>query len=873
MAKIISIEDSEGNQKLENENLPKRLMEMFSSLDKFSKSFLIYTLLVLLTIPFLVAFRLTLSQQAAGNPITVANSNVYGSGIGMDSLNNTQIGGPYNQSSSYRFRATTSSSIKQFHIYTVGATHAGYGAGTGGTFEATLQSDDGNSNHAPNGISQAKTTFNPGDGLITVTFPTPPSVIAGNLYHIVFRNIDPNPTANYASLDGIFMYEPTTPRQPLVSDIDWGQPIQYGSGAWTDRNNTVPILQVDYSDGTTSGIGYMETWVRSYKSISGSMMARENFTPSSDQNVSSFSVRLMRISGTSPLKIRLEKADGTLVEEGNINSTNIPIGTPGDHGGTGHATWVTYNFTNSNTLAVGQNYNVVLSTTADTTYSIFVIRKGVDYAYSKSTYFSDGHAQYNNGSGWTAFTQDGAGILDEGDLQFYFTTNTATKKSAAVSSIADLKTKLADNTLDEIVVANGTYHVSAAGNQAADSLWIGASYANRTRPITVKAQTPGGVTFDGGGTTYYGCLWFEDGAHNQTWDGFNCSGGEATMTGIIVFGGYAGKPAPHHITMRNIKILSTCTGNATSGSSPANDHGIYISQAVGGPHDLLFEDITVDGSGGLASAFHFYHSDSANQNGSNITVNRLHVKGTQQAIMLWDSTLKNITFNTADITNPFSFAARYETTGATNILLENITSTKGFYSSQGTSPAGVTLLNNQFNLSSMPSGVSNPTPTPTTLTNTPTPTPLPPTPTPTLKPTATPMPINTPTPKPTATPTPSMAPTSMPLTPTPTQALPTPTPGNYATPQVNITYPSNFSFVKRNRITTIQATTSDNSKIKNIDFYVNGKLVCSDSSYPFSCNWYVGRYKFAIYTITAYAFDYNGNFTSYTITDFPNWSF
>ncbi len=270
-------------------------------------------------------------------------------------------------------------------------------------------------------------------------------------------------------------------------------------------------------------------------------------------------------------------------------------------------------------------------------------------------------------------------------------------KSVTVNSISTLKTALADNSVDEIIVANGTYSITPASNQGPNSLWIGSQYASRTRPVIVRAQTKGGVTFDGGGATYFGCMSFEDGAHDQIWDGFNCANGQATDTGVITFGGYAGSPAPHHITMRNISILQSCTGRSTTASSTATDHAFYISQAVGGPHDLLFEDINVDGSGYLASAFHFFHSDTTNQNGWNITVKRLHVKGTQQAIMLWDSTLKNINFDTADITHPIKFAIRYETTGSTNIVLQNIISDKDFYSSQGANPAGITLLNDKFN--------------------------------------------------------------------------------------------------------------------------------------------------------------------------------
>ena len=268
-----------------------------------------------------------------------------------------------------------------------------------------------------------------------------------------------------------------------------------------------------------------------------------------------------------------------------------------------------------------------------------------------------------------------------------------------VSSIPTLLNALADNSVDEIVVANGTYHVSAASHQASDSLWIGSRYASRTRPITVKAETLGGVTFDGGGTSSYGCMSFEQGAHDQTWDGFKCAGGEATDTGIVVFGGYPGYAAPYRITVNNFTITATCTGNATSAASPDNDHAFYIADAVGGPHDLAFNNITVDGRGGLASAFHFYHSDASDPNGWNINVRGLTVTGTEQAIMLWDSTLHNVTFDTVTVTNALNWAVRYEF--GTGVTLANITSTgsgagHGFYSSLGSSPAGVTFSGDTF---------------------------------------------------------------------------------------------------------------------------------------------------------------------------------
>jgi hypothetical protein len=270
--------------------------------------------------------------------------------------------------------------------------------------------------------------------------------------------------------------------------------------------------------------------------------------------------------------------------------------------------------------------------------------------------------------------------------------------SVRASSIPALLTALANNTVDEIVVADGTYRVSPAGKQYADSLWIGKRFAGRTRPVTVRAETPGGVTFDGGGASSFGGLWFVDGAHHQTWEGFVFANGRPTQTGVIMFG-EGGGSAPHHITLRNVTIAGSNIGRATSATAPNTDHAIYVSQALEGPHDLLFENVTVDGTAGLASAFHFYHSDATHRNAWNVTIRGLRVTGTQQAIMLWDRTLHDITIDGARITNALANAVRYERPGQ-DIVLRNITSTGsgqyGFFSSLGPQPPGVTFSGNSF---------------------------------------------------------------------------------------------------------------------------------------------------------------------------------
>jgi hypothetical protein len=262
--------------------------------------------------------------------------------------------------------------------------------------------------------------------------------------------------------------------------------------------------------------------------------------------------------------------------------------------------------------------------------------------------------------------------------------------SIRVTSIPALLTALADNDITEIVVANGTYRVSPAGLQRSDSLWIGKRFAGRTKSVVVRAETNGGVVFDGGGANYFGGIWFVDGAHHQTWQGFVFANGTPTQTGVIMFGDGVGRAAPHHITLRSITIPRSIRTSSTG----AGDHGVYFSQAVGGPHDLLIDGLTVDGAGGLDTALHFYHSDSSHRNAWNVTIRRMKVTGTDQAIMLWDSTTSNVLIEDSTISGATSYAVSYERGSA--ITFRGVTSSgsgsAGWTSSKGANPPGVTFI-------------------------------------------------------------------------------------------------------------------------------------------------------------------------------------
>lgn len=267
-------------------------------------------------------------------------------------------------------------------------------------------------------------------------------------------------------------------------------------------------------------------------------------------------------------------------------------------------------------------------------------------------------------------------------------------KIVNVSSIAALKTALTDNTVDEIVVVNGIYRISTAASQASDSLWIGSQFAGRTRPILVRAETTGGVTFDGGGAGGFGGISFEQGAHDQTWQGFKFVNGSPRESGVIVYGGYSGYAPPHHITLRNIEI----SGLKTAADGLRSGHAIYFSKAASpGPHDLLIDGLTVVDTGQIKAALHFYHdylsgAGDDGYNTQNVTIRNAHISGTDQAVMIWARTINNVLIEDSTITGA-RIAVRYEY--GNGITLRRVTSTGssiGFYSLLGPNPPGVTFI-------------------------------------------------------------------------------------------------------------------------------------------------------------------------------------
>ncbi|OPY70634.1 MAG: hypothetical protein A4E57_00478 [Syntrophorhabdaceae bacterium PtaU1.Bin034] len=337
-------------------------------------------------------------------PVSLAvRKDTYGSGLNADGTDSVAIGryGADMPVVSYRFRAPHTGTIDKFLVYH----NTDGGAGDGGIITMAVRNDDGSTDHLPSSGPPLATAVNQyarsNDSPYWYNLSTPIQVTAGRIYHLVFRNTHPNPATNWCSLVVLWNASETPGMQPRFSDLDFASLVQWGeSNPLAVRYAGTPIYNAHYTNGTMWGVGYVNALISSMtKSISGANRVRERFTVAGGARV--VSAVSARVNGSGTLTFRLERADGTLVEQGNVSG--ISTG--------GNMQWVTYNLTQNRTLSNGQAYRLILSASSGS-FTTFPMQKGDAYGLTEGN-FADGYFEYTNGSGWGTSRTDT-------DLQFYF---------------------------------------------------------------------------------------------------------------------------------------------------------------------------------------------------------------------------------------------------------------------------------------------------------------------------------------------------------------------------------------------------------------------------------------------------------------------
>jgi hypothetical protein len=349
----------------------------------------------------------TIQSSASAAP---AIAGIYGAALNVDTKANLEVGWTNRARLAHRFRASSTSTIRSVRFAQRGG--PGYSGGSGGTLRISIQ---GEANGIPSGSDIGSGTYSPGNPRSSwATFDAvtlSANVVAGQLYDVVFQNIDPDPVANYISINELFVYGPVLhPRQPAFSDDD-AAVLYATSGKWVVQDNFTADMDVAYADGTHDGTAYIQNMTDFYGRISGPASVRERFTVSGgDRTASSASVRVRRSIGSDPLVISILEGDA-VIASGSVPAAEISQSAPGLD--TGGAVWASVTFPPV-VLRSGASYDLELTTTSRSAYTASPIREGTDVGL-RSDAFRDGSAESSlDGSRWSELYRP-----SPTDLQFY----------------------------------------------------------------------------------------------------------------------------------------------------------------------------------------------------------------------------------------------------------------------------------------------------------------------------------------------------------------------------------------------------------------------------------------------------------------------
>jgi hypothetical protein len=362
-------------------------------------------------------------------PTPVVQNSCYGTYWRFPNVGNLQIGSPSNNYdvASFRFRAQHSGTVDSFRGYTMLAQGDTYSVGNGGTFKVTLQTDDGTTNHLPSGTvlasfehavnaNQSTRTADPvfgkldsgGTSFNKIYFSGSATLVAGQLYHLVFTNPSAANASNWYSMDCIYNYTTSTPMQPSYPDTDLAVVTHQGS-SWQNPNaHYTPIYSLYYTDGYVQGQPYLQMGYvlgsNGFPIYGSSHKVRQPFVPSSDQVVSAVNACVYRVGSPTDLTITLQDSSLNVLATGTVAASNFPTT------GTWNLRWGKVNLASPITLKRGVKYYVEVNTSggdASNCYRSWSAENGKSYGFDSSPAdgFKDGaysgnYGQYMNGGSW-----------------------------------------------------------------------------------------------------------------------------------------------------------------------------------------------------------------------------------------------------------------------------------------------------------------------------------------------------------------------------------------------------------------------------------------------------------------------------------------
>jgi len=234
---------------------------------------------------------------------------------------------------SFRFRATQTGFLHSIGVWWRynSPDQTGYSGGDGGVIEFSIQEDDGDH---PSGIDLGVGRFTPdienypnttvANAFRPAKFAEQPKLGIGNIYHLVFRNIDQNRDKNYISLNAESIdlwsqiddgdYEDLMP----CREDGFGITVDYGNGkGWVEMLWRFPLFQVNYVNGGYDGLGYQygnsfigEQNKAEYQVINADKQFRQSFSDCEGRALE-FRFYATKHFGNDPLYVEFISSDQT----------------------------------------------------------------------------------------------------------------------------------------------------------------------------------------------------------------------------------------------------------------------------------------------------------------------------------------------------------------------------------------------------------------------------------------------------------------------------------------------------------------------------------------------------------------------------------
>jgi len=258
------------------------------------------------------------------------------------------------------FMAPKSGSITQITLQWKKS--SGYGSGTYGIYNFELQSN-GSGNY-PSGNIIAKTyNVNPNTAMDNITdgafhFPISASLTAGQIYHLVIYNVDPNYSTNWSSPNGLMTevlpWTGTGNRACYYSSGSW-KPYGSTNSPWnTSGSNSVNAEHIPtmltWSDGTNTGDPYYSASLSSSARIYGSSRAGEYILwDKPTTSISKIGVSVKKNGSAGALVYHLDTASGSSLATGTMNTSSMSGS---------YQNWVYATLPSTVTLTQGQAYKL-----------------------------------------------------------------------------------------------------------------------------------------------------------------------------------------------------------------------------------------------------------------------------------------------------------------------------------------------------------------------------------------------------------------------------------------------------------------------------------------------------------------------------------